>query len=64
MARNFLRLSVGIFRNFRDYFWIVRAEFRDCFWIVRVEISGLFLDSPDRIFRTVFGCSWTLRKAP
>ena len=34
--------GVGIFRNFRDYFWIVRAEF-----------SRLFSDSPVLIFGTV-----------
>ena len=43
-------LSVEIFRNFWDYFRIVRAEFRDCFWIVRAEFSGLSSDDSDRIF--------------
>ena len=35
--------SVGIFRNFRD-----------CFRTVQVEFSGLFSDSQNRIFETVF----------
>ena len=48
-------LGVGIFRNFR----IVQAEFRDCFRTVRVEFSGLFSNSPDKIFGTVFGQSGT-----
>ena len=52
-------LSVGIFRNFRDCFQTVRAEFRDCFQIVRVEFSGLFSDSPDKIFGIVFKQSGT-----
>ena len=43
-----------------DYFRIVRAEFRDCFQTVRVEILGLFSNSPDRIFRIVFGQSRTM----
>ena len=51
--------SVGIFRNFGDCFWTVRAEFRDCFRRVRVEFLGLFLNSPNRIFETVFGQSRT-----
>ena len=29
-------------------------NFRDCFRAVRVEFSGLFSDSPNRIFETVF----------
>ena len=36
------------------------AEFRDCFRTVRVEISRLISDSPDRIFGTIFGPSWTV----
>ena len=52
-------LSVGIFRNFRDCFQTVWAEFQDCLLTVRVEFSGLFLDSLDRIFETVFGQSKT-----
>ena len=35
------------------------AKFSDCFRIVRVNISGLFSDSPDRIFGTIFGQSGT-----
>ena len=35
------------------------SNFRDCFPTVRVEFSGLFSDSPDRIFGTVFGQSGT-----
>ena len=50
-------LSLGIFRNFLDYFRTVQAEFRDCFRTVQVEISGLFLENPDRIFKTIFGQS-------
>ena len=42
-------LSVGIFRNFWDYFWTVRIEF-----------SRLFLDSHDRIFETIFRQSRTV----
>ena len=38
-------------------------KFWDCFGTVQVEISGLFWESLDRVFRTVFGCSWTLQKA-
>ena len=49
-------LSLGIFRNFRDYFQTVRVEFRDCFRTVRVEISGLYSNSPNIIFKNVFGC--------
>ena len=52
-------LSVGIFRNFWDCFWTVRAKFKDCFWIVRVEFLGLFSDRSDRIFETIFGQSGT-----
>ena len=51
--------SVVFFRNFRDCFRTVRAEFRGCFQIVRVEILGLFLDSLDRIFKTIFRQSGT-----
>ena len=43
-----------------DYFRIVRAEFRDYFLIIQVEILGLFSDSQDRIFITVFEQSWTM----
>ena len=53
-------LSVGIFRNFRNYFWTVRAEFRDYFWTVLTEFSRLFLDSHDRIFGTIFRQSRTM----
>ena len=53
-------LSVGIFRNFRNCFRIVRVEFREYFRTVRVEFFGLFLDSPDRIFGTVFEQSETV----
>ena len=35
--------------NFRDYFLTVRTEF-----------FGLFSDSPDRIFVTIFEQSWTM----
>ena len=34
-------------------------SFRDCFRIVRAEFLGLFLDSSDMIFETVFGLSRT-----
>ena len=64
MAVNFssqiFGLSVGIFRNFRDYFWTVRVEFRDCFWTVRAEFSRLFLDNHDRIFGIIFRQSGTV----
>ena len=49
-----------IFRNFRDYFWTVRAEFRDYFRTVRTEFSRLFLDSHDRIFVAIFRQSRTV----
>ena len=52
-------MGVGIFRNFRDCFPTVWAEFRDCFRTVRVEISGLFSDSPGKIFGTIFKQSET-----
>ena len=52
-------LSVEIFRNFRDYFRTVQAEFRDCFRRVRAEFFGLFFNSPNRIFETVFKQSQT-----
>ena len=39
----------GIFRNFRD-----------CFGTVGAEFSGLFSDSQNRIFRTIFGQSRTV----
>ena len=42
--------SVEIFRNFLDYFRIVRAEFRDYFRTVRTEFSGLSSDCSNRIF--------------
>ena len=35
-------------------------NFRDCFWTVRAEFLGLFSDSSDRIFRSVFGQSRTV----
>ena len=35
-------------------------NFWDYFQTIRVEFSGLFWDSPDRIFRTVFGQSRTV----
>ena len=54
------RLSVGIFRNFRDYFRTIQAEFRDCFRTVQAKFSGLFTESLDRIFGTIFGQSWTV----
>ena len=41
--------SIGIFMNFRD-----------CFQTIRAEFLGLFSDSPDRIFGTVFGQSRTV----
>ena len=47
-------------RSFQDCFQTVRAEFQDCFQIVRVEILGLFSDSSDRIFETIFGQSGTV----
>ena len=47
-SQNF-ETSVGIFRNFQD-----------CFQIVWAEFLGLFSDSPDRIFKTVFGQSRTV----
>ena len=40
-------------------FQTVRVEFRDCFRTIRVEFLGLFSNSPDRIFRIVFGQSMT-----
>ena len=51
---------MGIFRNFRDYFWTVRAKFWDCFRAVRTEFSRLFLDSHGRIFKTIFRQSRTM----
>ena len=53
-------LIIGIFRNFRDCFWIVRAKFWDSFWTVRAEFSELFSNSPNRIFGTIFAQSWTV----
>ena len=47
-------------RNFQDCFRIVRAKFRDCFWTIQAEFSGLFLNSSDKIFETVFGQSVTV----
>ena len=44
--------------NFWDCFRTVRAEFRDCFSTVRAKFLGLFVDSPNRIFETIFGQSW------
>ena len=52
MFSSSIGLGVGIFRNFWDCFRTVR---RDCFRIVQVEFLGLFSNSPNRIFRTVFG---------
>ena len=49
-------LSLGIFRKFWDYFWTVWAKFRDCFRTIQVKISGFYSDSPDIIFKYVFGC--------
>ena len=46
-----LGLSLGIFRNFRDYFRTIRVEF-----------SGLFWDSLDKIFINVFGQSQIVLK--
>ena len=37
-----------------DCFRTVRVEFRDCFQTVQVEFLGLFSNSPDIIFKTVF----------
>ena len=55
-----MRLSVGIFRNFQDCFRQSGLNFWDCFRTVRDEFSGLFSDSSDRIFGTVFGQSRTV----
>ena len=52
-------LSVRIFRNFFDCFRTVRAEFRECVQIVQVEFLGLFSDSQEIIFGTVFEQSGT-----
>ena len=60
MSPKIFGLSLGIFKNFLDYFWTVRAEFWDCFRIVGVEILGLFSDSPNRNFKTIFGQSRTM----
>ena len=58
-----------LFRNIPDIiFGTVLGQsghnFRDNFWTVRAEFFGLFLDSLDRIFETVFEQSriefWTL----
>ena len=49
--------SVGIFRNFQDCFRTVRVEFRDYFQTIRVEFLGLFSNSPNMIFGTIFGQS-------
>ena len=35
-------------------------NFWDYFRTIQVEFSGLFLDSPDKIFRTIFGQSRTV----
>ena len=43
-----------------DCFRTVRAEFQDFFCIVRAKFSGLFANSPDRIFGTIFRQSWTV----
>ena len=47
-------LSLGIFGTVFGKFGL---NFWDYFRIIQVEFSGLFLDSPYRIFRTVFGQS-------
>ena len=47
-------------RNFQDYFGQSGLNFWDCFQTVWVEFSGLFLDSQDRIFKTVFWQSQTV----
>ena len=44
----------GLLASWAVASWTIWAEFRDCFRTVRVEISRLFLDSPDRNFKTVF----------
>ena len=43
--------------NFRTVFGQFELKFQDCFRTVRVEILGLFSDSLDRIFETIFGQS-------
>ena len=43
--------------NFWDCFRTVRAECRNCFSTVQAKFLGLFADSPDRIFETIFGQS-------
>ena len=35
-------------------------NFWEHFWTIRVEFLGLFLDSPNRVFRTIFGQSRTV----
>ena len=40
--------------NFQDCFRTIWVEFRDCFLTVWAEFSGLFAESPDRIFGTIF----------
>ena len=50
-------LSVGIFET---VFGQSGLNFWDYFRIIWVEFSGLFWDSPDRIFRTVFKQSRTM----
>ena len=46
MAVNFspqiFGLSVGIFRNFRDYFWTVRAEFGTVFGQFELNFQDCF----------------------
>ena len=35
-------------------------EFQDCFRTVQAKFLGLFADSPDMIFGTIFGQFWTV----
>ena len=46
--------------NFQDCFRTVRTKFRDCFRKVRVKFLGLFSDSMNKIFGTVFRQSRTV----
>ena len=53
--RKFQSQNFGVeCRNFRGCFRTIRTEFRDSFRTVLVEFLGLFSDSLDRIFETVF----------
>ena len=53
-------LSLGILGIFWTIFGQSGLNFWDYFRTIQVEFSGLFCDSPERIFRIVFGQSRTV----